>query len=137
MQFYSFLMIASPKLSAGDFYPLGSVIGTLENGGRNNIEVVAWNCSDKTGFKPLMETLLAKAEEDLKEQTDNAVLKNNIKCLNFYLRLMATEHEPEKGLKSWVINKIRHDIGAEFVAELTDESFMYLSSVDPLTVPKL
>ena len=129
-------MIASPKLSAGDFYPLGSVIGTLKNGGRNNIEVIAWNCSDKTGFKPLMETLLKKAEAD-PEKNEKALLKNNIESLKWYLRLMATEHEPEKGLKSWVINKICHDMGAEFIAELTDKSFMYLSSVDPLTVPKL
>ena len=128
-------MIASPELSDGDFSLLGSV-KEIHGSDQDYISVIDWNCTDKTGFKQLMETLLKKAEAD-PEKNENALLKNNIESLKWYLRLMATEHDLDQELKKFVINKIRHTMGAEFVADLTDEHFMYLSGVDPNTLPQL
>lgn len=138
MQFHSFLMIASPRIcNQESFIPLGSLTGMLENGSRNYIDVITWNCEDKTGIKPLIEDTLEKTKQALEKNPDVGVLKHNIEALKNYLRLMPTEHDLDPELRKFVINKISNDMGYEFAQDLTDDSFMFLSSVDASTLPKL
>lgn len=127
-------MIASPMLSNGDFNFLGTLTG--KNGNHvDNVNVIAWDCDDKSEIKPLIKRLLSEAKD--KEQTDN--LKENVVALKEYLQEINAgtyEHDLPKGLESVLIEQVRCSYGPKAVEELRDgaERFMYLSGVDVRTL---
>ena len=136
MKFETFILIASPKLSNGPFFPYSPIYGKRNNGSSDTIHVIAWNCESKEEMKPLMEKLIAECEQQLQnselplseEQIVN--LNRNIEAMNLYIQLMKTEKPMPENLKEHILNKIRREIGNEYAKDLTNDKFMCLSSAE-------
>jgi hypothetical protein len=127
--FNSYVMIASPMLSNGSFAFLGTMTGHGKNC-VNNVNVIAWNCDDKYGIKPLIEKLLKEAQKQT--LADVPLLTD---CLNS-IRERTFHHDISKGLLFAVLEQVRCSYGPKFVEELKDGSdrFILLSSVDTRTL---
>ena len=135
MDFYSKLMVASPRLSNGAFNWLGDLSGSDAKGNKETIHVIAWNCEDKDGIAPLIEKTIQEAEQ--KEQTPQ--LLDNVARLHEYLDEIncgVFEHKVPFLLMAAAVQQIRDTYGNTIANELSSEKFMYLSSVDIRTVGK-
>jgi len=135
MDFYSKIMVASPRLSNGAFNWLGDLSGSDAKGNKETIHVIAWNCENKDGIAPLIEKTLKEAEN--MEQTPELI--TNVEHLHEYLdeiNCRVFEHDVPLLLMAAAVQQIRDTYGNEIANELCSEKFMYLSGVDIRTVGK-